>query len=53
MSVFLIVLAFWVGVFVGHVAVNRAADGLSDGQLTDIYRREHQRALDGRAQAWE
>ena len=53
MTILLLVLAFTVGWLIGHVGVNAALDRLSDSRLADIYRREHQRQLEGRLGWWE
>lgn len=49
------VLAVIGGILIGvHIREQRdQAERLSEDQLRSIYRREHQRDLDGRAKDWE
>lgn len=46
----LVMLASWA---LAARSAKRQDDRLCDPQLRDIYRREHQRLLDGRAAFWE
>jgi len=54
MTLALIVLVvFGLGWVLGARSAPTHDDRLSPAQMTDIYRREHQRTLDGRAASWE
>jgi hypothetical protein len=48
-----ILLSFVLGWALGTRSAPTRDDRLSHSQLADMYRREHQRTLDGRAAPWE